>query len=79
MAEHLQTRGTELEHDLHGDFEGEEERSPDVIQAVGKTYYEVFDLEKMGWSDQHPTYLFARIMNEAIRSQQIMFQFCGGR
>ena len=66
----LQTRGSELYRELHSGSEEEEVRLPDVIHGLGKTYYEVFDLEKIGWTDQHPTYMFARIIGEAIRGQQ---------
>ena len=70
VADELQTRGKELHRELQDSSEEEAARSPDVIHGLGKTYHEVFDLEKMGWSDQHPTYIFARIIGEAIRGQQ---------
>jgi len=68
-ARDLQTRGG-MDKDLHGVSDEERKRSPDVFCGVGKTYHEVFDLEKLGWNEQHPTYVFARIIDEAIRSQQ---------
>ncbi|KAF9869863.1 hypothetical protein CkaCkLH20_12662 [Colletotrichum karsti] len=66
-ASRLQSSGA-LYKQLHGDEVAE--RAPDVIRGVGKTYREVFDLEGLGWSDSHPSYVFARAMNETIRSQQ---------
>lgn len=49
---------------------GNEDREADVIQAVGRRYVEVYDLEKLGWDEQHPSYLFAWMMLTAIQSQQ---------
>ncbi|KAK1675071.1 hypothetical protein BDP55DRAFT_553569 [Colletotrichum godetiae] len=66
----LQTRG-ELYDQLHSrDMDAARLRPADVIHGVGKTYREVFDLEGMGWSDEHPIYMFARVMDEMIRNQQ---------
>lgn len=66
----LQTRG-DLHDQLHSRHkDAARSRTADVIHGVGKTYREVFDLEGMGWSDEHPIYVFARVMDEMIRSQQ---------
>lgn len=70
VSKQLQNRGSELYRELHSESAEEADRVSDVIHGLGKTYREVFDLEKMGWSDQHPTYMFARIIDEAIRGQQ---------
>jgi len=69
-AADLQARGGQLDRDLHGADEAELSRRPDVVQGVGLTYREVFDLEKLGWDATHPTYVFARFLDDAIRSQQ---------
>lgn len=68
-AHGLQTRG-ELFNGLHYQNGGDTERTGDVIEAVSKRYVEVFDLERLGWADEHPTYVFARMIDEAIRTQQ---------
>lgn len=47
-----------------------EDRQGDAIQAVGRRYVEVFDLEKLGWDQAHPSYMFAKMMIAAIQSQQ---------
>nr|XP_036575922.1 uncharacterized protein CTRU02_14059 [Colletotrichum truncatum]KAF6782578.1 hypothetical protein CTRU02_14059 [Colletotrichum truncatum] len=66
----LQSRG-DLYRRLHSTAAEEAmTREPDVIWGVGKTYREVFDFEGLGWSDAHPSYVFARAMEETIRSQQ---------
>lgn len=68
-ASELQTWGS-LARNLHEDDEDNGSRSGDVIRGVGKTYREVFDFERLGWEDFHPTYIFARIMTAAILTQQ---------
>ncbi|KAH8882313.1 hypothetical protein GQ53DRAFT_885727 [Thozetella sp. PMI_491] len=67
-AADLQGRGGVLDLDLHG--AEDVERKPEMIQGVGKVYKEVFEFEKMGWNAAHPTFLFARVLAEAIRDQQ---------
>jgi hypothetical protein len=47
-----------------------EDRVGDVIQGVGKRYVEVFDLDKLGWDGEHPSYLFAKMLGTAVRDQQ---------
>jgi hypothetical protein len=69
-ARDLQRRDGVLFGDLHVNDEGERTREPDVIQGVGKVYREVFDLEGLGWDGYHPTYAFAKIIDDGIRSQQ---------
>ncbi|OLN96804.1 hypothetical protein CCHL11_02281 [Colletotrichum chlorophyti] len=69
LPSQLHTRG-ELYQRLHRVADEAMTRSPDVIHGVGKTYYEVFDLEGLGWSEEHPTYIFARAIDETVRSQQ---------
>lgn len=64
--EDLQTKG-----DLWKGLQSSDlDRDGDVIQAVGRRYVEVFDLEKLGWDIGHPSYLFARMMMTAVQSQQ---------
>lgn len=46
-------------------------RTPDVIWGVGRVYREVFDLESMGWSEDHPAFIFARMLSAAICAQQL--------
>ncbi|KAJ0161828.1 hypothetical protein CTA2_5528 [Colletotrichum tanaceti] len=66
----LQTRGG-LYRQLHGSIHGEDlTRAPDLIHGVGKTYREVFDLERLLWSESHPAFIFARHLEDSIRSQQ---------
>ena len=50
--------------------ERERRRSPDAIQGVGKLYKEVFDFEALGWHEKHPNFVYARMIGDAIRSQQ---------
>ncbi len=72
-AAELQARHGELYRDLHeaaDSYEAELSREPDVIHGVGLVYREVFDLEALGWDASHPTYVFARVAADAIRSQQ---------
>jgi len=72
-AADLQKRDGSPNSALHGDAgeDGDESTRPgDVIYGVGKTYREVFDLEALGWHDLHPAYAFARVIGEAVRSQQ---------
>lgn len=69
-ARHLQKRDGLLNTELHGESGEEMTRPADVIFGVGKVYREVFDLERLGWDSYHPTFAFARIIDEAIKSQQ---------
>ncbi|GKT46293.1 uncharacterized protein ColSpa_06474 [Colletotrichum spaethianum] len=66
----LQTRRA-LYWQLNQDIDDATARTPDVIHGVGKTYREVFDFEGLGWSHEHPSYVFAKAMDETIRSQQV--------
>ena len=47
-----------------------ESREPDVIHGVGVTYHESFNLERLGWSENHSTFVLAQMFDEMIRSQQ---------
>jgi hypothetical protein len=70
-ARNLQVRGNELDRELHGGgLKDEFNRAPDVVQGFRVAYREIFELEKLGWTSCHPTFVFARILDEAIRSQQ---------
>ncbi|KAK2002775.1 hypothetical protein LX36DRAFT_212465 [Colletotrichum falcatum] len=66
----LQTRGALYQQLQSWDTDGAMARAPEVIHGVGKTYREVFDFEGLGWSHEHPNYMFASAMDEMIRSQQ---------
>jgi hypothetical protein len=48
----------------------EKMREPDVIQGVGKVWREVFDLEKMGWHEEHPGFVFGEMFAEVVKMQQ---------
>ncbi|KAK1573185.1 uncharacterized protein LY79DRAFT_526275 [Colletotrichum navitas] len=69
-ADQLQTRGPLYRQLQSRDTDGAMIRAPEVIHGVGKTYREVFDFEGLGWSYEHPNYVFAAAMDEMIRSQQ---------
>lgn len=45
-------------------------RWPDVFHGNGLTYHEIFSWEKLGWSEDHPTFTVLRMFSEALRSQQ---------
>ncbi|CAK7224536.1 hypothetical protein SBRCBS47491_005585 [Sporothrix bragantina] len=47
-----------------------DDRAPDVIWGVGRVYREVFDLEGLGWTDEHPAFNFGRALGAMIRAQQ---------
>ena len=51
----------------------EKQRKPDVFHGVGTTWREVFDIEKMGWSESHPGFVFAEAFSEVVRMQQSNF------
>ncbi|KAK1966866.1 hypothetical protein LY78DRAFT_702674 [Colletotrichum sublineola] len=69
-ADQLQTRGPLYRQLQSWDMDRAMARAPEVIHGVGKAYREVFDLEGLGWSYEHPNYVFAAAMDEMIRSQQ---------
>lgn len=56
----------DINHDSEKDV-----RTPDVIWAVDRVYREVFDLEKLGWSNRHPAFVFAQALGLAIQTQQL--------
>ncbi|EFX00243.1 hypothetical protein CMQ_7245 [Grosmannia clavigera kw1407] len=67
--------GGTLRAGLHGNSEGvlgdsEQQRQPDVIWGVKRTYREVLDLERLRWTSSHLAYQFARAIGDAIREQQ---------
>ncbi|CAK7229291.1 hypothetical protein SCUCBS95973_007171 [Sporothrix curviconia] len=47
-----------------------DDRPPDVFGGVGRMYREVFDLEGLGWTDDHPAFNFGRALGAMIRWQQ---------
>lgn len=51
-------------------WQKEKARRPDVIQGVGKVWREVFDLEKLGWDEEHPGFVFAEMFAEVVKMQQ---------
>lgn len=51
-------------------WQKEKLRKPDVIQGVGKVWREVFDLEKLGWDEEHPGFVFAEMFAEVVKMQQ---------
>lgn len=51
-------------------WQKEKVRQPDVIQGVGKVWREVFDLEKLGWDEEHPGFVFAEMFAEVVKMQQ---------
>lgn len=51
-------------------WQKEKMRKPDVIEGVGKVWREVFDLEKLGWDEEHPGFVFAEMFSEVIKMQQ---------
>lgn len=55
---------------LHHDWEAEKTREGDVIEGVGRTWREVFDLEKLGWHERHPGFVFGEMFGEVVRLQQ---------
>ncbi|ROW06893.1 hypothetical protein VMCG_04192 [Cytospora schulzeri] len=48
----------------------ERRRTADVFHGVGKTWREVFELERLGWSERHPGFVFAEAFSEVVRMQQ---------
>lgn len=55
---------------LHHDWETDKMRKGDVIEGVGMTWREVFGLEKLGWHERHPGFVFGEIFDEVVRLQQ---------
>lgn len=48
----------------------ESRRRPDVVHGVGKIWREVFELEKLGWGEKHPGFVFAEAFSKVVRIQQ---------
>ncbi|RSM10080.1 hypothetical protein CEP52_003741 [Fusarium oligoseptatum] len=68
--EDIKAGGLQKRDQLWKDLNEDDETRPgDIVRAVSRRYVEVFDLEGLGWTE-HPTYMFARIIGAAIRSQQ---------
>ncbi|CCF38460.1 hypothetical protein CH063_09545 [Colletotrichum higginsianum] len=71
VAADLQNRGG-LYRQLHSGILRENlTRVPDLIRGVGRAYREVFDLERLSWGESHPAYIFARLVTDSIRNQQL--------
>lgn len=51
-------------------WDKESRREPDVFHGVGKIWREVFELEKLGWGERHPGFVFAEAFSEVVRMQQ---------
>ncbi|KAL2201910.1 hypothetical protein CC79DRAFT_188450 [Sarocladium strictum] len=68
-ARHLQKKGV-LWECLNYQDEDAVDRPGDVVEAVSKKYLEVADFERLGWTDTHPYFVFARMIDEMIRGQQ---------
>ncbi|KAJ4422025.1 hypothetical protein N0V82_003321 [Gnomoniopsis sp. IMI 355080] len=48
----------------------EKDRAADVIHGNGTVWREVFDLERMGWHERHPGFVFGEMFGEVVRLQQ---------
>lgn len=78
----LMGRDTELHRKMHchgsggvssfdkGAWDHEKRREPDFFHGVGKIWREVFDIEKMGWDESHPGFVFAEVFGEVVGMQQ---------
>ncbi|KAK7747891.1 hypothetical protein SLS53_001143 [Cytospora paraplurivora] len=78
----LMSRDTELHRKMYchgnggvssfdkGVWDHEKRREPDVFRGVGKIWREVFDIEKMGWDESHPGFVFAEMFSEVVSMQQ---------
>ncbi|KKY37295.1 hypothetical protein UCDDA912_g02753 [Diaporthe ampelina] len=51
-------------------WQKEKARVPDVIHGVGKVWREIFDLERLGWDEEHPGFVFAEMFAEVVKMQQ---------
>ncbi|KAF3766169.1 hypothetical protein M406DRAFT_330008 [Cryphonectria parasitica EP155] len=51
-------------------WERELQRKGDVIHGADRVWREVFDLEKLGWHERHPAFVFAEMFGEVVRLQQ---------
>ncbi|KAM0230109.1 hypothetical protein ACHAPO_009476 [Fusarium lateritium] len=48
----------------------DEDRPGDIINAVSRRYVEATNLAALGWDEEHPAYLFACLIDTAIKTQQ---------
>jgi hypothetical protein len=48
----------------------DQDRSGDIIHAVSRRYIEATNLAALGWDEEHPSYLFACMIDTAIKTQQ---------
>jgi hypothetical protein len=48
----------------------DEDRPGDIINAVSRRYIEATNLAALGWDEEHPSYLFACLIDTAIKTQQ---------
>ncbi|RGP72585.1 multicopper oxidase [Fusarium longipes] len=48
----------------------DQDRAGDIINAVSRRYVEATNLAALGWDDEHPSYLFACMIDTAIKTQQ---------
>jgi hypothetical protein len=48
----------------------DQERPGDIVNAVSRRYVEARNLAALGWEEEHPSYIFACMMDAAIKSQQ---------
>ncbi|EKJ79217.1 hypothetical protein NXS19_002641 [Fusarium pseudograminearum] len=48
----------------------DEDRPGDIINAVSRRYVEATNLAALGWDEEHPSYLFACLIDTAIKTQQ---------
>ncbi|KAF5665689.1 multicopper oxidase [Fusarium heterosporum] len=48
----------------------DQERPGDIVDAVSRRYVEARNLAALGWEEEHPSYVFACMMDAAIKSQQ---------
>lgn len=51
-------------------WQKEKVRQPDVIHGVGKVWREISDLERLGWDEEHPGFVFAEMFAEVVKMQQ---------
>ncbi|KAG7417358.1 hypothetical protein Forpe1208_v003875 [Fusarium oxysporum f. sp. rapae] len=48
----------------------DQERPGDIVHAVSRRYVEARNLSALGWEEEHPSYIFACLIDAAIKSQQ---------
>lgn len=73
VASTLASKDSELYSRFHSygpERDAEKERSADVIHGNGTVWREVFDLERLGWHERHPGFVFGEMFGEVVRLQQ---------